>query len=298
MATPPAFACLRCTNPSYESEHIPNNVGIHDYLRGDILKIKESVHVVCEDHILAAAASICGAVSYLQPSRYYDDRGVKARPAILRQRRPQALGGTALVCLCATFQGKSRRDCLPEVLRYFSVALHPHEIIPSEPHNLHLHTVPEWTEERAGKPNGWVIAVEYRSNGDIGGHWLNRARVDQQSSSSFTIVDDHNSDLHLHTLCQEKWRNFIIHCNRNKDAFRLLKDDYEVSMIASTQQHRCLIPVVQEWKRNRAYQAATTTAVRYSSCMRALWELTDTRTYPLEYVYSLRHTGEGTCVKR
>lgn len=284
----PAFTCPRCTNLPYKSEQIFNDRILSDYLSGDILKIKESVHAVCHS-ILDAAASVCGMSPYPRPSGDSEDILCKARPAILIEHRPKALGGTAQVCLCATFRGKSRRDRLPEVLRYFCVTLHPHQAIAFEPNTFHLHTVPEWTTERSGKPNGWVIAVEYTSSGEIVGRWPNKARADQQSSSSFTIVDDHDSQLQLTVLCGDKWRDFLIYCSRNKDAFRFLKDDYEVSLTASTLGHNFLMVFEQEWKRNRSYQAVQRTTVRCSGCMNAQ-ESTDTEHKPTEYVYILRHT--------
>ncbi|RDX48690.1 hypothetical protein OH76DRAFT_1483772 [Lentinus brumalis] len=241
QSQPPPFTCPRCTH-LHEDEHVLDDRVLLNYVPGDILKLKESVHAVVYDEILAAAAQACGLSSYVSPSNALHAEEFKGRPAIVMRRRPKAQGGTAVVCLCGTFWGKSRRARLPALLRHFCVTMHPHEAIPFEPHQYHIHTKPEWTVERAGKHNGWVIAVIYPSSGDIVGRWPNKARSDEQSSSSFTIADDHNTRRRYQETCDQKWRDFMVHCSLNPTAFEVLHDDYE------------------EWRNNKLYHAGNTTA--------------------------------------
>ncbi|OSC96775.1 hypothetical protein PYCCODRAFT_1472343 [Trametes coccinea BRFM310] len=85
------------------------------------------------------------------------------------------------VCLMVTFNGSTRLEDLPEVLRVYCIPLAPHGLLRRRPGAKHIHTFPEWPRE-----NTWVIARKFDTYGNLAGRWENRAS-DDPAASSYTL---------------------------------------------------------------------------------------------------------------
>ncbi|KAI0690778.1 hypothetical protein C8T65DRAFT_730776 [Cerioporus squamosus] len=198
---------------------------------GDILELKESVHTVVYTRILGEAAKaqqpagqIPNPASFSWEEPNYSD--LKGRPAVVVQLPGQRAGARPKVCLLATFRGSSVRAWLPDILQRFCAAVHLHDMIAEEPQLYHAHTKPEWTPERSGRPNGWLIACSFSSKGHIQGRWQNRQRANPDSNSSFNVGTG-DELLELLTVCIEKWLDWQQECARNRNAYRIYRADYE-----------------------------------------------------------------------
>ncbi|RDX48675.1 hypothetical protein OH76DRAFT_1556957 [Lentinus brumalis] len=145
------------------------------------------------------------------------------------------------VCLLATFRASSVRGWLPDILQHFCAAVHLHDMIAEEPDLYHAHTRPEWTPERSGRPNGWLIACSFSSKGHIQGRWQNRQRADPSSNSSFTVGAE-DELMELVAVCVEKWLDWQQECAINRDAYKTYRADYEI------------------WRKDPFYRARTMTA--------------------------------------
>ncbi len=224
-------ACHRCRN-IHLAEHLPIDL---PYLTGDILELKESVHTVVDTRILREPPNPDGAPSQaaqaIDPAPAWDKPDyscLKGRPAVAMDDVEPGASWVS-VCLLATFRGISIRAWLPDVFQRFCVPIHLHEVIAEEPHLYHAHTKPEWTSERSGRPNGWLIACSFNSEGILQGRWRNRQRADPNSESSFTIGNGMGEEFaELLAVCDQKWAEWSDECSLNEDAFRIYKEDYEV----------------------------------------------------------------------
>ncbi len=221
--------CSRCRN-LHLREHLVNDST--PFRVGDILELKESVHTVIYTRILNEAATAkrpAGQSSSPLPAIWDepDYSKLKGRPAVLMQLPGHRADAWPKVCLLATFRASSVRGWLPDILQHFCAAVHLHDMIAEEPDLYHAHTRPEWTPERSGRPNGWLIACSFSSKGHIQGRWQNRQRANPSSNSSFTVGAE-DELMELVAVCVEKWLDWQQECAINRDAYKTYRADYEV----------------------------------------------------------------------
>ncbi|KAI0690773.1 hypothetical protein C8T65DRAFT_699905 [Cerioporus squamosus] len=220
--------CASCIEPS--AAYCPCDPEDDDYVTGDIVVMRESIHAPIDLIFAASTQSTSGLTPALAPSnasRSAKSRTLKSRPAVVwnddnidtDEAGPDV--SATMACLFASLEGLCTYQDLPDILKdHFGLPVSPHcEIREGVPH---LHTSPEWRKNHI-----WLIGSPYKSSGQVLGRWQwEDENGERHASRSFRVEE--KEFIKMRAVCEERMKGWMKLCVTNERYIAECKKEYDI----------------------------------------------------------------------